>query len=376
MQGRAHRVAVTTVVGMAHAKLPTWHAPQPSRRAVDGLGVALEVQVTDAEAGATVVRDGQAVGAIDGAIDARAHAMAVRITVDPDHRRQGVATAALRLLASLALSPPADGGLGLRRIGGAATSEHPAAAGLAKRLGVRREVRRRQARWVAPVGLVDELGWGVLAGEWDALAHRPKGLTEDHEVGVGPHPEPWPDDPHLDPDLLAGGDRRNVADRYRYWRMDAIRADLAATARPFHVAIENWRHDMNIGTVVRCANAFGARAVHVVGRRHWNRRGAMVTDRYLDVRHHPTVEDLTTWAAAEGLPIVGIDNLPGSVDLLATPLPAACVLLLGQEGPGLSAAAREAASMVLHIPQVGSTRSINAGVASGVAMAEWVRQHG
>ena len=115
-------------------------------------------------------------------------------------------------------------------------------------------------------------------------------------VGVGPHPEPWPTDPRFDPALLAEGDRRNVVDRYRYWTMDAIVADLDLRRMPFHVAVENWQHDLNIGTVVRNANAFLAAAVHIVGERRWNRRGAMVTDRYQHVVHHPTIDDLADWA--------------------------------------------------------------------------------
>jgi tRNA G18 (ribose-2'-O)-methylase SpoU len=196
------------------------------------------------------------------------------------------------------------------------------------------------------------------------------------EIGVGPHSKPWPDDPRLDLDLLAEGDRRNVVDRYRYWRHEAIVDDLAGRRRPFHVAIENWQHDLNIGTVVRNANAFMARAVHIVGNRRWNRRGAMVTDRYVDVRHHASVDELRAWASAGGLAIIGIDLLPGSASIVGADLPERCVLLFGQEGPGLSDAARSAVDVVLHIPQEGSTRSINAGVASGIAMYEWVRRHG
>jgi tRNA G18 (ribose-2'-O)-methylase SpoU len=200
--------------------------------------------------------------------------------------------------------------------------------------------------------------------------------TSEPQVGVGPHPQPWPDDPRLDPALLADGDRRNVVDRYRYWSTDAILSDLAGRRRPFHVAIENWQHDMNIGTVVRNANAFMASAVHIVGNRRWNRRGAMVTDRYVDVRHHPTVSDLAGWANGEGLPLIGVDLLPGSLSIVDAELPQRCVLLFGQEGPGLSDDARAAVSAVLHIPQDGSTRSINAGVASGIAMYEWLRRYG
>jgi tRNA G18 (ribose-2'-O)-methylase SpoU len=194
-------------------------------------------------------------------------------------------------------------------------------------------------------------------------------------IGVGPHPQPWPDDPRLDPQLLAEGDRRNVVDRYRYWTVDAIVADLDRRRHPFHVAIENWQHDLNIGTVVRNANAFLAAAVHIVGRRRWNRRGAMVTDRYQRIEHHPSVEEFVAWAAAASLPVIGIDNLPGSRPIDEVELPRACVMVFGQEGPGLSNEVRRVVSAVASIRQFGSTRSINAGVASGIAMHEWIRRH-
>ena len=194
------------------------------------------------------------------------------------------------------------------------------------------------------------------------------------EVGVGPHPEPWPSDDHLDHDLLLDGDRRNVIDRYRYWSVEAIKADLDARRHPFHIAIENWEHDRNIGTVVRTANAFAAAEVHIVGRRRWNRRGAMMTDAYQHVRHHDTVSELAAWATAEELPIVGVDNLPGATPMETAELPERCVLLFGQEGPGLSPEARAAAAQMLSISQFGSTRSINAGVAAGIAMHTWIRR--
>jgi len=195
------------------------------------------------------------------------------------------------------------------------------------------------------------------------------------EVGVGPHPEPWPDDPRLDPELLAAGDRRNVVERYRYWSVEAIVADLDGRRHPFHVAIENWRHDPNIGSVVRNANAFLAAAVHVVGERRWNRRGAMMTEVYQHVVHHPTLDDLAAWAARDGLPVLGVDNAPGAEALWDAELPRACVLLFGQEGAGLSEEARAVVRRVVAIPQHGSTRSINAGAASAVVMAEWCRRH-
>ena len=162
-------------------------------------------------------------------------------------------------------------------------------------------------------------------------------LGHDGEVGVGPWTGRWPDGPEWDPELLALGDRRNVADRFRYWTMEAIVADLDSRRHPFHVAIENWHHDLNIGSIVRTANAF---------------------------------------LAAEGMPIVGIDNLPGSVPLETYALPRACILVFGQESVGLSDAVRAVAVDTLAIAQYGSTRSINAAAAAAIAMHAWVRQHG
>nr|WP_220475938.1 TrmH family RNA methyltransferase [Alpinimonas psychrophila] len=193
--------------------------------------------------------------------------------------------------------------------------------------------------------------------------------------GVGPWIGALPTEPWYDAELLATGDTRNVIDRYRYWRMDAIVADLDTKRHPFHVAIENWQHDMNIGSIVRSANAFAADTVHIVGRRRWNKRGAMVTDRYQHVVHHETVEDLVAWAKTEGLPILAIDNVPGCVKIETFDFPAACVLLFGQEGPGLSPEAIAAAEAVIEISQFGSTRSINASAAAAVTMHSWIMQH-
>jgi tRNA G18 (ribose-2'-O)-methylase SpoU len=195
------------------------------------------------------------------------------------------------------------------------------------------------------------------------------------DIGVGPWVGDAPADERLDPQLLADGDRRNVVDRYRYWRLEAITADLDTRRHPFHVAIENFAHDFNIGSVVRTANAFLASEVHIVGRRRWNRRGAMVTDRYQHIRHHADAGELAGWAAGEGMILVGIDNLPGATPLETADLPRDCVLLFGQEGEGLSDLARSSCSTVLSIAQYGSTRSINAGAAAAIAMHAWIRRH-
>lgn len=205
--------------------------------------------------------------------------------------------------------------------------------------------------------------------------YRPAVVTPADDTGVGPHPLPWPQDSRLDPGLLADGDRRNVVDRYRYWRMEEIVADLDRQRHPFHVAIENFTHDFNIGSVVRTANAFLAAEVHIVGRKRWNRRGAMVTDRYQHIRHHVDVAALCAWADTHDLVVLGVDNLPGAVPLESFDLPQACILLFGTEGAGLSPAARQSCAQVLSIAQYGSTRSINAGAAAAIAMHAWIRRH-
>ena len=182
-----------------------------------------------------------------------------------------------------------------------------------------------------------------------------------------------------DPELLKYGDTRNVVDKYRYWSMEAIVADLDANRHNFHVAIENWQHDLNIGSIVRTANAFLAKQVHIIGNKRWNRRGAMVTDRYQHILHHPTVEEFVVWSktanAGKEMPIIAIDNVPGCKQLESYKLPESCVLLFGQEGPGLSDAAIAASKDVVEITQFGSTRSINASAAAAITMHQWVMQN-
>jgi len=196
--------------------------------------------------------------------------------------------------------------------------------------------------------------------------------------GVGPwrdtHPGVPADDHRYDPDLLEHGDNRNVVDAYRYWRRDAIVADIDLRRHRLHVAIENFGNDANIGAVVRTANAFAVHTVHIVGRRRWNRRGAMVTDRYQHLAHHDTTEELLAVAVGAGLTVVAVDNIPGAVRLEQTELPRDCLLIFGSEGPGISQAARDGADITVSIAQFGSTRSINAGVAAGIAMHTWIRQ--
>jgi tRNA G18 (ribose-2'-O)-methylase SpoU len=197
-------------------------------------------------------------------------------------------------------------------------------------------------------------------------------MNED-EIGVGPHEKPWPTDERYDPELLANGDRRNVEDKYRYWTVEAVKTDLDRNRIGLHVAIENWQHDLNIGTIVRNANAFNVSAVHIIGKRHWNRRGAMVTDRYLNIFQHPDVASFVK--AMDGRHVIAVDNLSGATPLSQTTLPEKAVLVFGGEGPGLSKEMQEAAEAMVMIEQLGSTRSVNVGVAAGIVMYQWMQQH-
>ena len=189
--------------------------------------------------------------------------------------------------------------------------------------------------------------------------------------GLGPYPEPWPDDDRLDPELLGHGDRRNVIDRYRYWKVSAIVADLDTRRHPLQIAIQNWEHDFNIGSIVRTANAFNVSGVHIIGRRRWNRRGAMVTDRYLTIFHHASVTDFADRMAADNYVVIGVDNLPGALPLEPYELPQRTCLVFGSEGPGLTDELVAVCKALVAITQHGSTRSLNAGAAAAIAMYHW-----
>jgi tRNA G18 (ribose-2'-O)-methylase SpoU len=198
---------------------------------------------------------------------------------------------------------------------------------------------------------------------------------EETVIGVGPHKKPWPIGPEYDSDLLEHGDKRNVLDKYRYWTVEAIKADLDKIRISLHVAIENWQHDLNIGTIVRAANAFNVETVHIIGKRHWNRRGAMVTDRYMNIKHHATVVGFVEYMKIEKRQIIAVDIVPGAKILSKTKLSPRCVLVFGGEGPGLSEEMQKAANKTVMIEQFGSTRSVNVGVAAGIAMYVWIQQN-
>lgn len=194
-------------------------------------------------------------------------------------------------------------------------------------------------------------------------------------IGVGPHPKPWPLDERYDPELLENGDKRNVLDKYRYWSNNDIKADLDKSRVSLHIAIENWQHDFNAGTIIRNANAFNVSTVHIIGRRHYNRRGAMVTDKYLNIIYHSTIEEFAEFMKDDNREIIAVDIVPNAVPLSKTKLPAKCVLVFGGEGPGLTEDLQNIATKTVMIEQFGSTRSVNVGVAAGIVMYIWMQQN-
>ncbi len=201
------------------------------------------------------------------------------------------------------------------------------------------------------------------------------------EVGVGPWEGPWPEGERWDPELLRDGDRRNVVDRYRYWTLEAIVADLDTRRHGFHVAIENWQHDFNIGTIVRTANAFLAAEVHIVGNRRWNRRGAMVTDRYQHVRHHDDAASLAAYLHALPPHRAGRSGCSASTTCRARRTSrrwscrGTCASSSARRAPVCRQQAREVCDGTFSIAQFGSTRSINASSAAAIAMHSWVREY-
>ncbi|MFY9227818.1 MAG: TrmH family RNA methyltransferase [Candidatus Microsaccharimonas sp.] len=199
-------------------------------------------------------------------------------------------------------------------------------------------------------------------------------MNEQSDIGVGPHPRPWPTDDRYDSELLEHGDRRNVIDTYRYWKVEAIKADLDRTRIPLQIAVENVGRDFNMGTIIRSANAFNVRTVHIIGSRQWNKRGAMVTDIYMNIEYHTDVDAFDTAMRMAKKEIIAVDIVEGAKGIASVELNPDCVLVFGAEGPGLSTELLSVADQVVMIEQLGSTRSVNVGVAAGIAMYEWVRR--
>lgn len=170
-------------------------------------------------------------------------------------------------------------------------------------------------------------------------------------------------------------DRRNLVDDYKGLAVADIKQDMNLRSHDFHVAIENLQHDLNIGSIVRSANAFNAQAVHIIGKKHWNRRGAMATEKYLDVFYYSTIDDFVAAVKSSGLTIIGVDNIHGAVPLGQASLPRRAVLVFGQEGPGLSEPMVTQCESVVAIEQFGSTRSLNVSAAASIVMYSWIQKY-
>lgn len=168
-------------------------------------------------------------------------------------------------------------------------------------------------------------------------------------------------------------DTRNLIDEYKGLSNEEVFEALSKKRNGLEVAIENVEHDFNIGTVVRNANSFNVSKVHIIGKKKYNRRGAMCTDKYLEIMHWNNVEDFL--ASQQGRELVAIENnTPRALPLGDKKFAEKTTLIFGSENNGISAELLEKAQDVRYIESFGSTRSVNVGVASGIAMYEWVRQ--
>lgn len=170
-------------------------------------------------------------------------------------------------------------------------------------------------------------------------------------------------------------DTRNVVDKYRDQSVEDIVKDLDESRSDLEIAVENLERDFNMGTIVRNANAFNVKAVHVIGRKQWNKRGAMKTDAYVHIYYYQTAAEFFVAMAERGKEVIAIDIVEGAKPLGKVRLLVNSVLVFGAEGPGLSDELLHGAKQVVMIEQFGSTRSVNVGVASGIAMYTWIQQN-
>lgn len=175
--------------------------------------------------------------------------------------------------------------------------------------------------------------------------------------------------------LTVQNDTRNVIDKYKGVSVEEIKKDLETSRHDFHIAVENFQHDFNIGTIARNANAFNAAGIHIIGKKHWNRRGAMKTEAYMNIFHHETVQDFIDWAKDNKFKLIAIDNQKGAKNLNNAQLSKGSIFVFGNESDGLSEEMIEACEEMIAIEQFGSTRSVNVGVASGILMYEFVRRN-
>lgn len=168
-------------------------------------------------------------------------------------------------------------------------------------------------------------------------------------------------------------DTRNLIDEYKGLTNEQVFSALEKKRTPLEIAIENVEHDFNIGTIVRSANSFNVEKVHIIGKKKYNRRGAMCTDKYLKIVHHANINDFLK--TQEGRELVAIENnTPRTKPLHDKKFIQNTTLIFGSENNGITPELLDKATDIRFIESFGSTRSVNVGVAAGIAMYEYVRQ--
>ena len=165
----------------------------------------------------------------------------------------------------------------------------------------------------------------------------------------------------------------NVADQYKGMEVEDIKSKLAAKAFPCAVMMENWQGDFNLAQCVRNANAFGAKEVFYIGKRRFDRRGAVGTYNYTDVKYLSSTEELLL--LKEQYIFVGVDNIAGSVPIEDYEHKDNSLFIFGEEGCGLTPETLKLCDVLISITQYGSVRSLNAGCSSGVILYDYTSKY-
>lgn len=172
-------------------------------------------------------------------------------------------------------------------------------------------------------------------------------------------------------------DSRNVIDHYKYWKTEAIKADLerkrCQRSENFSVLCCNWQNDFNIGSVIRNSNAFLAREIFIYGRKRYDKRGTVGTHHYENISTFKTIEWLDELPRKYN--IVAIDNVEGATPIDDFVWPENTLMAFGQESIGLEQEVLDRAHHVVYIKQYGSVRSMNVACASAIAMYDWCRKN-
>ena len=167
----------------------------------------------------------------------------------------------------------------------------------------------------------------------------------------------------------------NTKDFFKGMHICKIKSHLNDVRADYTSVFLNLTHDFNKAVGVRNHNAFAGKDIWFVGRKQWDKRGAVGTYHYEDI-HYAANWDIFMENKPEG-PIVCVENIddPRKVTLGKFDLPRNSIFVYGEENAGIPDEILSCANYILEIPSWGSVRSLNVSVASGIIMYEYRRQY-